>query len=216
MDDILITETNVGAEMREIYNIHLESGNEAHSKAGFIIKKAIEDSLHSKKTHYTTKFVNGKRIIVKNSSAHNMGERFSRVSGKKLDVDMGGFIQWRTYASTGTTVIGGLFKAGLTEIRRNGKIVKTTKVYGVAQDAVDILEKISSGKTNKAKWKDYKTGSLTTKSIDRFDGTHKGNHFIEEGKNRGISTIKSKLEKWYDDAVENRDRDRREKESRRI
>ncbi len=215
-DDTFITETNVGAEMRAIYDIHFESGNEAHSKAGYIIKKAIEDELHKNRTHYTTKMIDGKRRIIKNNSSHIMGERFSRVTGKKLAVNIGNFVQWRTYASTGTTVIGGLFKGGTTEIRRNGRITERTEVYGVTQDSVDILEKISSGKTDKAKWKNYKTGKLTTKSIDNFDGTHKGNKFIEKGKSKGISIMKGKLEEWYDNAVKNRERDRAESALRRV
>lgn len=207
--------SNLAKEMNAIYLLHFESGNEAHSKAGAIVRKELVKSLESKKTNWTTKIVNGKRLIVKGGS-HSMGERFSRDTGKKLAIGMRGFIQWRTYASTGTTVVGGLMKNSYTEKRENGKVVGRIRVHGVTQESVDILEKISSGVVGKAKWKDYTSGKLTLKSMENFSGTHKPTRFIEEGKRTAITKISSRMEKWYSDAVKNRDNIRRENELDRI
>lgn len=187
--------------MDKIYEAHWESGNEAHSKMGFLVKSSLEKSLRSKKTNYTTKTVNGKRLIVKENTSHSMGDRFDRKTGRKLSVHMGNFIQWRTYSTTGTTVVGGLMKAGYTETRKEGKIVGRAKVFGVRQESVDILEKISSGKVGKAEW----VNPRGKKSMSRFEGTHKATHFIEQGKASALSGASGKIEKYYATAVKRRE-----------
>jgi hypothetical protein len=195
--------SNLSASMDKIYQAHWESGNEAHSKMGFLVKKSLENSLKSKKTNWTTKMVDGKRLIVQ-SGSHSMGERFSHKDGRKLSVNMGNFIQWRTYSTTGTTVVGGLMKAGYTETRDEGKITGRMKVYSVNQSSVDILEKISTGKTGRAKW-NKELGGYSAKSLKRFAGTHKPTNFIAEGKSSALTGASGKIEKYYATAIKRRD-----------
>jgi len=194
--------SNLSASMDKIHEAHWESGNEAHSKLGFLVKSSMEKALRKNKTNYTIQTnKNGKRLIVKENTSHSMGDRFDAHSGKKLNTHMGNFIQWRTYSTTGTTVVGGLMKAGQTEIRDEGKVVGRTKVFGVHQESVDILEKISSGQLGKAKWV-HPRGVV---SMKRFVGTHKPTNFISEGKSSALSGADSKIVKWYKDAVNRRD-----------
>ena len=114
---------------------------------------------------------------------------------------MGNFIQWRTYSTTGTTVVGGLMKAGYTETRDEGKVIGRTKVFGVRQESVDILEKISSGKVGKAEW----VNPRGKKSMSKFEGTHKPTNFIAEGKSSALSGVSGKIKKYYADAIRRRD-----------
>jgi len=194
--------SNLAASMQKIYEAHWESGNEAHSKMGFLVKNSMEKALRKHKTNYTIETnSSGKRMIVKQNTSHAMGDRFDRKTGKKLNIHMGNFIQWRTYSTTGTTVVGGLMKAGYTETRDEGKITGRTKVFGVRQESIDILEKISSGKTGKAKW----VNPMGTESMKKFKGTHKPTNFIAEGKNSALSGASAKITKYYSDAIRRRD-----------
>lgn len=195
--------SNLEASMQKIYEAHWESGNEAHSKMGFRVKKSLGNSLKRKKTQWSTQFVNGKRLIVK-SDSHSMGDRFDHKTGKKLSTDLTGFIQWRTYSTTGTTVVGGLMKAGYTETRDEGKVTGRMRVFSVNQSSVDILEKISSGKTGKAQW-NREQGGYSIKSMKRFVGTHKPTNFIAEGKSSALSGADSQIKKYYESAVKRRD-----------
>jgi hypothetical protein len=195
--------SNFSKSMEKIHDLHWESGNEAQSKAGYLVKKSIERSLKRRKTHYTIKTKNGKRLIVKEASTHSMGERFDRNTGVKLSATMGNFIQWRTYSTTGTTVIGGLMKPGSTEVRRGGKVVSKTHVYGVRQQAIDILEKMDSGKIGKAEWVHPKG----KESMNAFRGTHEKHpaHFIAEGQQSGINAAKFRIPRWTIEALANRE-----------
>ena len=193
--------SNLSKSLDKILEAHWESGLEAHSKTGFLVKDSMENALESKKTNYTIKTVEGKRIIVKEKSSHSMGERFDKDSGKKLSATMGNFIQWRTYSTTGTTVVGGLMKPGQTEVRKEGRVTGTTKVYGVRQQSVDILEKIDSGKTGKAEW----VHPLGKESMPEFSGTHRATNFIREGKSNALSGIDGKLSTWLASAIKRRE-----------
>jgi hypothetical protein len=142
-----------------------------------------------------------------------MGERFDKDSGKKLSVKMGNFIQWRTYSTTGTTVVGGLMKPGKTEVRKEGKVTGETKVYGVNQQSVAILQKIDSGnlatkqkingskKEIAAEW----VHPFGTESMPEFAGTHKATNFIREGKSNALGGIDGKLSTWLADAIKRRE-----------
>jgi len=195
--------SNLEASMQKIYEAHWESGNEAHSKMGWLVKKSLGSSLKQKKTQWSTKIVNGKRLIVK-SAAHSMGDRFDTKTGAKLQTDLTGFIQWRTYSTTGTTVVGGLMKAGYTETRKEGKVVGRAKVFSVNQSSVNILEKISSGKTGRAQW-NKEDGGYSVKSMKRFVGTHKPTNFIAEGKSSALSGAEAKISGYYANAIKRRD-----------
>lgn len=195
--------SNIEASMKKIYEAHWESGNEAHSKMGFLVKKSLGDSLKRKKTQWSTQIVNGKRLIVK-SAPHSMGDRFDHKTGKKLSTDLTGFIQWRTYSTSGTTVVGGLMKAGYTELRDEGKVVGKTKVFSVNQSSVNILEKISSGKTGHAQW-NKEQGGYSVSSMKRFVGTHKPTNFIAEGKSTALTGADSKISGYYASAIKRRD-----------
>lgn len=197
---IFETYSNLSASMNKIYEAHWESGNEAHSKMGFQIKKSMSNALRRHRTNYTIKIINGERLIVKENTSHAMGDRFSK-DGKKLSTHMGNFIQWRTYSTKGTTVVGGLMKAGYTETRDEGKVIGRTKVFGVSQASVDILEKISSGKVGKAEW--ISPRGIT--SMKRFVGTHKPTNFIAEGKSSAMSGADAKISGYLSSAIKRRD-----------
>lgn len=199
--------SNLEESMKRIHDIQWESGNEAHSKAGYLYKKFLTRAMKRKKTTYTTKVVNGKRQIVK-TSRHSIGDRINHKTGQLMSnaPHMSNFIQFRTYSTTGTTVVGGLMKKGYTEIRKNGKITGRARVYSVNQSSVDILEKMSSGRTGKAKW-NKEAGGYSPESIDRFEGTHENHptHFIREGKAQAIPAIKFRIPRWTLAAIKARE-----------
>ena len=209
--------SNLEASMTRIHQAHWESGNEAHSKAAALTKKMMSHALKSKRTIYTTKIVNGVRHIVK-SASHSMGDRIDHDTGRLMSTpNMANFIQFRTYSTTGTTVVGGLMKAGRTEVRRHGKIISTTPVFSVNQSSIDILEKISTGKTNKALW-NTKEGGYSHESLSRFRGTHENNptNFIAQGKRNAISAIKVRIPRWTLDAIKNRENIKQEPLKRKV
>ena len=192
--------SNLKESLQKIYELHWEAGNEAHSKLGWDLKQELERQLRSKTTEYSIKKnKKGNRQIVK-VAAHAMGDRFDAKNGDKLSVNMGNFIQFRTYATTGTTVVGVPMKAGKTEIRRDGKVVSSKKVFGIRQESIDILEKMSLGIVGVAKW----VHPRGVKSMKGFEGTHQKhpNNFIPEAKAKALSNASSKIEKEYSAALE--------------
>ena len=198
--------SNLNSSMSKIHEAHWESGMEAQSKMGFVFKDSMEKALKSHKTQYTTTIVDGKKIIIK-SGSHDMGERINPQTGKLMDTpSMGNFIQWRSYSSTGTTVVGGLMKKGWTEDRKEGKIVGRRQVFGVGQNSIDILEKISTGKVGKALW-NREDGKRSTKSMDIFEGTHVAHptFFIKDGKNKAMNGARARLRRYLRDAIKARD-----------
>lgn len=196
--------SNVSEMLTKIYEAHWESGNEAGSRMGLLVKSSLDKALKSQQTIYTTKVVKGKRRIIKTIS-HSFGQRIDRKTGKVMNTpNMANFIQWRTYSSTGTTVIGGLMKSGYTEIRRNGKVVEKSKVFSVNQSSVDILEKMDSGKIGHALW-NTKNGGYSPLSKGQFVGTHKPTNFISEAKTEAFSGVDEKMTKWMEEALRNRD-----------
>jgi hypothetical protein len=198
--------SNLQATLDKIHDIHWESGNEAGSRFGFKLKDSLENSLESKKTIYT---INSKGQITTTSS-HSFGERKDRKTGKTLGTQsMKNFIQVRTYSTTGTTVVGGLMKAGWTEKRRNGKVIGRLRVYSVNQTSVDILEKMDSGKIGKALW-NKKNGGYSPKSKPQFEGTHTPTNFIIQGKGKVVGKYSSDMDRYMAEAIKIRDDSKRE------
>lgn len=202
MYDRILLESNLQKVLEKVYKAHWESGNEAHSKLGYQFKKSISTALTNKRTNYTVKSVNGKRRIVKTAQSRKFGIRYDK-AGNPLQYGMENFIQWRTYDATGTTVVGGVMKAGTTSIRENGRVVSSKKVIGVHSASVNILEKMNKGEVGLAKW----INPSGTDSMKRFKGTHekRPRFYIDQGKSIVIQTAGAKLDQWLKEAVARRD-----------
>ena len=200
------TYSDLKAAMTKIHEAHWESGIEAQSKMGWIVKDSISNAMKSKRTQWTTERKDGVRLIRK-SGSHELGERIDFETGKKMSTpSMSNFIQWRTYSTTGTTVVGVPMKQGYTERRENGKVVKKIKAYGVGKQSVDIIEKMSTGSVGIALWLE-EGGGRSPISMKRFIGTHRKQpaNFIADGKNKALSGMRAKLNKWYKEAASRRD-----------
>ena len=192
--------SNVSETMQKIYEAHWETGNEIHSKIGFETKEAQRAELLKQKTSYNIEYKNGKRKIIKGGS-----RSFGVIVNRKdsiLSTELKNFIQSRTYASKGTTVVATPMKAGYTEIRRDGKITSRTKVNSVGKGSIDILQKLNYG---------LNTSSDTIQTINKpfswqgkptmkkFKGTHtEALLFMEAGRRNAMSKADSIMRKGLD------------------
>lgn len=190
--------SNVSETMQKIYEAHWETGNEIHSKIGFQIMESQRAELLKQKTAYNIEYKNGKRQIVKGKKTRDFGVIVNR-KGSTLSTELKNFIQYRTYASKGTTVVGVPMKAGYTELRENGKIVGRTKVHSVGKGSIDILQKLNYG---------LNASSDTIQTINKpfswqgkptmkkFKGTHtEALLFMEAGRRNAMSKADSIMRK---------------------
>lgn len=195
--------SNIPSSLRKIYEAHWETGNEVGSKNGMAIAMASREALESHKTSYQTTVVNGKRII-KKSAPRAIGTIVNR-RGQTLNVRLKNFIQWRTYSTTGTTVVGGMFKSGTTEIRRNGKVVSKRRVDSVGKGSINILQKLNYG-LNQNSNRINKVGNpfdwQGKESMKKFKGTHtKGLGFMEEGRRKAMSKVNKNTKEGFENAI---------------
>jgi len=202
------TYSNLIASMREIHQVHWETGNQFHSYSGRAIMLSQRQAMKRETTFFksgTTK--NSKRKIVGTDSPQPLGERYDSRTGAKLDVDMSNLIQYRTYATTGTTVVAVAMKGGKTEIRKDGRVVSSTRVDGIGQRSIAILMKMNSGKKNPfVNWTtpDGKVGG----SIERFDNTwKKDRNFMEKGRKGAMFQVHRFMNEGMQKALENAGRD---------
>ena len=176
--------SNVSESMKQIYEAHWETGNEVSSTSGKLIAFAQRKALEAKKTNYDIKYKDGVRRIVKGDKERSVGVIVNK-QGMTLKTKLSNFIQWRTYSTSGTTVVAGMFTNGWTEIRENGKVIDRERVYSVGQGSINILQKLNYGlnsdssrinEVNNAYSWDY------GKSMPNFEGSHtEGYEFAEDG-----------------------------------
>lgn len=192
--------SNVSETMQKIYEAHWETGNEIHSKIGFQTMESQRAELLKQKTAYNIEYKNGKRQIIKGGS-RSFGVIVNR-KGSTLSTQLKNLIQYRTYASKGTTVVGVPMKAGYTELRENGKIVGRTKVHSVGKGSIDILQKLNYGldaSSNTIQTVNKPFSWQGGESMGRFKGTHtKALLFMEAGRRNAMSKADSIMRKGLD------------------
>lgn len=202
-----LVESNVSTTMAKIYEAHWETGNEVHSKIGKNIAFSQRDELLKQKTKYKTLVRNGKRII-RTTSPKSFGEIISK-TGSPLETELKNFIQWRTYSTTGTTVVAAPMKSGRTEIRRDGKIIGTERVDSVGKGSIDILQKLNYGlnsTSDKINVVNKPFNWQGKESMKRFKGTHtKGRMFMEVGRRNAMSKNDSIIREGFTNASQRKD-----------
>lgn len=201
--------SNVSSTMEKIHEAHWETGNETGSRAGYVIAMSQRGHLKKQRTKYSVEYKDGARKIVKNENQRRPFGTIVNKQGKTLSTRLENFIQWRTYSSTGTTVVAAPMKSGTTEIRKNGKVVKKTRVDSVGKGSIDILQKLNYGlnsssdtirKVNKPF--DWQGG----KSMSRFRGTHQNSPmFMEQGRRDAMGTVNKILTAGFSDALKRRE-----------
>lgn len=201
--------SNVSSSMQKIYEAHWETGNEISSKNGKAIAFAQRARLESKQTPYDIEYKDGKRRIVKRNTTRNMGTIVNK-KGTTLTTRLSNLIQWRTYSTTGTTVVAGMFKQGYTEVRKDGKVVDRTKVDPIGKGTINILQKLNYG-LNEDSSKVNKVGNPFTwdggSSMPNFRGTHtRALNFAEEGRRDAMDKVNSNIKKGFSEALARRER----------
>lgn len=199
-------DSNVSSSLKKIYEAHWETGNEIGSKNGMAIAMSSRKALESKRTAYNIEYKNGKRTIVKRGS-RPIGTIVDK-NGRTLKTRLKNFIQWRTYSTTGTTVVGGMFKSGTTEIRKDGKVVSKKRVQSVGKGSINILQKLNYG-LNKSSDKINKVGNKFDwqgkRSMKNFRGSHtKGLNFMEEGRRNAMGEINKNLKDGFKNSLQRR------------
>jgi hypothetical protein len=195
--------------MQKIYEAHWETGNEIASKNGKLIAYAQRVAFLKNRTHWSINYKNGKRQIVKRDRRTRMGAIVNR-QGVTLRTRLHNLIQWRTYSTTGTTVVGGMFKSGTTEIRENGKVIGKTRVDSIGKGSINILQKLNYG-LNANSDKINEVGNDFNwnggASMKRFKGKHtKALHFAEEGRRNALGKVNDNIQNGFPKALERRAR----------
>lgn len=201
--------SNVSSTMKKIYEAHWETGNEVGSKAGYVIAMSQRGWLRKQRTKYSIEYKDGKRKIVYNPNGRRPFGTIVNKRGVTLDTRLENFIQWRTYSTTGTTVVAAPMKSGTTEIRRNGKVVSKTRVDSVGKGSVDILQKLNYGlnansdtinRVNKPF--DWQGGE----SMKRFKGKHqKALMFMEAGRRKAMGSVNRIITQGFSEALSRRE-----------
>ena len=182
---------------------------------------SMRNELSQQKTYWDVEYKDGKRRLVKTKTARAMGRRINFRTGATEDVKLQNFIQFKTYASKGTTVIGGMFKRGKTEIRRDGRVVDTTMLDGVGKATIGILNKLETGVQDKTNneytpmWKD-EDGNLTPKSMATLEGTWKATRFATKGRRNAEGRVNGYMTSGLVEALRNRERDVSDIKARRV
>lgn len=207
--------SNASSTLKKIFDMHWESGVETNSKAGTAIMKSIRAELDKEKTYWKVVITKeGKRRFVKTSTPQAVGTIVNR-DGITLNTKLRNFIQFRTYGTTGTTVVGVPMKSGRTEIRENGMIVDSTPVDGISKESINILNKLNSGVANNTMgskthsggkmWTHYKDNTRG-KSLDSFDGKWERRDFAARGRRSAMGTVSDILNKGYEAALARREK----------
>jgi hypothetical protein len=200
--------SNVPSSMRMIYEAHWETGNEVNSKSGAAIMKAQRAALTKQQTHWHIEVKNGKRKFVYNPNITRSVGDIVLKDGRIIALGLQGLIQFRTYATTGTTVVTAPMGGGTTEIRRDGKVVDRTKVQKVGQGNIDILQKLNyglNGSSNKINTVGNPFSWQGKPSHELFKGTHtKAMNFIEEGRRNALGTVNEYITTGFNDALSRR------------
>ena len=201
--------SNVSESMKQIYEAHWETGNEIGSKNGQIIAFAQREALTQNKTHYDIEYVQGKRRIIKKSTSRDVGIIVNK-QGVQLSTKLDNFIQWRTYSSTGTTVVGGMFRSGSTEIRENGKVIAKTKVDSVGKGSINILQKLNYGLDTSSSKVNVVNNAYSWNgkpSISKFRGTHtEGYGFAEKGRRSAMGKVNDNIRNGFSVALARREK----------
>ena len=203
--------SNVSSSMKKIYEAHWETGNEVNSKAGAAIAEAQRKAMDKKQTHWHIEVKNGKRKFIFNPNiTRSIGDIVKR-NGTMLGTRLQNFIQFRTYSTTGTTVVTAPMKSGTTEIRRDGKVVDRTRVDSVGKGSVSILRKLNyglNGSSDKILQKEKNQSSDFSwqgeSSHEPFKGKHKALNFIEEGRRNALSKVNGYITRGFDEALSRR------------
>lgn len=203
-----------------LYTISKNSMLEQSSKSGNAVREAVRNSFERKTTEWRQEYKKGRRLLVKDG-VHALGKRIAHRNGGGIDDpdNMKNFILSKTHVSTGTTVVGGVFKAFKPIDIKDGKVIGTRKkIAGVSRQTVAILEKLNygdrSGKYEKyLQWRD-KDGKKSSKSIEGMEKHWKDRGFFEEGWNSSkgevLKKMTTKLEELIGQRANNRDLTREE------
>lgn len=201
--------SNISSTMKQIYELHWETANEVASKSGRAIAMAQRNELLANKTYYDIEYVDGKRRIIKTDTSRPVG-KITNKQGIILSTRLENFIQWRTYSTTGTTVVGGMFKSGWTELREGGKVIGRTKTDSVGQGSINILQKLNYGlnsESNKINTVNNAYNWGGKKSLDNFKGTHtRGYGFAEKGRRNAMSEVNTLMKDGFKDALARREK----------
>lgn len=203
--------SNVPSSMRRIYEAHWETGNEVNSKSGAAIMKAQRAAMDKKQTHWHIEVKDGKRKFIFNPNiTRSIGDIVKR-DGTMLGIRLQNLIQFRTYATKGTTVVTAPMKSGTTEIRKDGKVVGRTRVDSVGRGSISILRKLNYGlnrSSNTILQKESKQSSSFNwqgkSSRKQFKGKHEAFGFIEEGRRNALSKVNGYITTGFKDALSRR------------
>lgn len=198
-----LVQSNVSSTMTKIYEAHWETGNEVHSKIGKNIAYAQRIELLKQRTKYRSEVIGGKRIIKSDGRRTRFG-RIVNKQGEILETRLHNLIQWRTYSTTGTTVVAAPMKSGRTEIRRDGKIVGSIPVSSVGKGSIDILQKLNYGLNSASDRINIVNKPFDwqgKESMKRFKGTHtKARLFMETGRRNAMSKNDSIIREGFANA----------------
>lgn len=206
--------SNASSSLQKIFDLHWESGVETNSKAGTAIMKSIRNELDKEKTYWKVVVKDGIRKFIKTSTARTVGTIVNR-DGITLQTKLKNFIQFRTYGTTGTTVVGVPMKSGRTEIREDGKVVSSTPVDSVSKESINILNKLETGQAiNRMGSQTHSGGKMWTKyrdnsrgkSLEKFDGKWKARNYASKGRRNALGTVNTILSKGYQDALRRREK----------
>lgn len=200
--------SNVSSTLQKIYEAHWETGNEVNSKAGKLIAFSQRAELERHQTFYGIKYVNGKRRIVRNKTSRSIGEIVNK-QGIALKTKLPNLIQWRTYSSSGTTVVGGLFTRGYTEKRENGKVIDRIKVDPVGRGSMSILQKINYGLNDQSNQINSEGNPFSWDngpSMEKFKGKHVAREFAATGRRNVMGEVSSLLKQGFSDALARREK----------
>ena len=182
-----------------IYTVSKNSMIEQSSKSGNSVREAVRDSFERKTTEWRQEYHEGRRLLIK-GGVHALGRRIAHRNGGGLDDpdNMKNLILSKTHVSTGTTVVGGVFKGFRPINIKDGKIVGyRDKIQGVSRQTIAILEKLNygnrSGKYEEyLRWKDT-YGDEVAKSMDGMEKHWKARRFFEEGWNNSKTEVLRKM-----------------------
>jgi len=200
--------SNVTESLNKIREAHWETGNEVNSKSGAAIMYATRAAMNTKKTHWSIKYVNGKRRFVYSEKTRTIGEIVNR-SGTILNTRLQNLVQYRTYSTKGTTVVVAAMKSGTTEIRENGKVVGSTRVDSVGSGSIDILQKLNYGLNSTSSAINMPSGSRAfdwqgKSSRESFKGKHKKMNFVEEGRRNAMGKVTGYINRGFEEALARR------------
>ena len=166
----------------EVVKVNANVALEMLSVAGNAIKDGARESMRSKTNKW---YFNADKNSLYKGNARELG---LRVSGAR---SMANLITSNLMESKFTVVVGGRHEAKTVNIRRNGKIVGTDRLFGVNGSNHAILHKLEFGERLDLYNRDVRNEEILEKT--KF----KGHGFMREGLNRSKARVNEALTRRY-------------------